>query len=391
MGVARWLMRGTTAFLFFIAAWLSFSMGVQLNESQGTSVESLVYKPLAKGDLRRAILDSLGRNDKIQSQELSKRLAILSPMDPLPYEVALTVAIDAGEETDANHFAERTLVLQPRSLPARLHLLRVSSRDLKPQQIFKQYERLIELRSLDEQLLSEALVGVFREANDWSPLIRYLEGDPPSGGSIVDQMLAEDQFPVGFNDVMRRYPSKQAAYLRRVFAELGFEAAKSNWHSISDSIEQDQTIVFNPTFQFRSEPPPFNWSIHYDRAEIQSVGGLFISLSGVRDQLIARQIIAAPQGEYRLDTELLGGLPKSTAVLEWRLYCGEEKAPLLRSEMTFGGSPQKQFFMFPVSIPDAGCAYQVLELHARAGKEPMSSRIEVLSVSLDEVVFEGPR
>ncbi|MEM7329348.1 MAG: hypothetical protein AAF437_11450 [Pseudomonadota bacterium] len=319
----------------------------------------------------------------VLSRDLARELAVLSPTDVLPYEVALANAVRTGDLEIMNEFAERALARQPRSLAAHLHLFQSAAQRGNYPSLIARYERLVKLRSLNPQLLTRALIGVFRNAEDWSPLMAYLNDRPHSGDMIVSQLLLETELPQKIDQLISKYPSAQPAYLSRKIRERALPAAYQAWLSFADLSEIDQTALpFNGSFTVRGEPPPFNWTVHSSRAELQSDGGLYVSYAGLGTPLIASQIFSIAPGSYQLTTKAIGRMPANGGSLEWFISCAEEFDHLATAEIVLTKISEQQVFVSDVHIPDAACQFVSLELRGRSGAFPKSSRIVITSVDL---------
>ena len=271
------------AFFAFVAVY-TFSLGQQRGAIEESAAEDTpTLNPLTSKKLRDELIalvqaNALGNFDE-EISLLSKR----APLDELPYEIELTKALSLGDAVAADMFANHALARQPRSLSARLYGLSRAAQNGQFERVIEDYERLIELRALDRNILSDALVGVFRENGDWSALLAYLKTNPSTGRALLQRLMNESVDAADLQSLIALYPEQQSSYLDRLVRDGAYDQAYSAWQAFSGlSDEALQEFPFNGEFGDGLAPPPFNWSISGDRAEFQSRGGLSGNLSRYR-------------------------------------------------------------------------------------------------------------
>lgn len=385
MGIVNYLLRGLLATSFVTIAGISYLLGVQRSNIElERNVNEPSYRFLREEKLRRDLVASLQAGSMQESRRLAKELALLNPVSEVPYEAAIVSAFAREDEASVAIFVTHAIARQPRSLVARLQKFRAAAKRLDYAALIHNYERLSDLRSLNVVLLSEALVGVFRAANDWSMLFKYLETRPPNGLLLIDQVLREPQLPAALEEVMKNYPSQQEKYLRRLVSDYGYHEAYRVWQSYATFFsEADRAMLpFNGIFRLRSESAPFNWFILPERAELRTNGGLFVSFSGRGTPLVARQVMSSPPGEYKLRTIASGRMHENGGALQWSVFCVQTNSILAESAISHDVEFENKVFETNLTVPDAECDFQTIELRGRAGRFPMNSHIEIESVSL---------
>lgn len=337
-----------------------------------------------KEALRRE-LDTALRNDSVaEIEDVARRLARRAPTDEFPYEAALAVAYSEGNFAAADTFATYALMRQPRSLAGHLHMFSAYAERKEYDLLLRQFENLARLRSLDEELLTEALIGVFQDSGQWHFLLSYLDTEPKTGNLLLRRLLNEDVILLRLAKLVKKYPSVQAEFIDRIISEKGIEVAFSLWQTFASVPNKNEiSIVFNGEFQTRAEPPPFNWTIPYDRAELQEDGGLFVSYPGTGFPLIARQVITAQSGENVLITQAIGRMHDNGGALEWRIRCLRTHVQLHTSVIELVSVSAAEEFEATFNIPDSECAFQAIELHGRPGVLPKPARVEIVSVSIN--------
>lgn len=382
MGITHRLVRVLVAATFLAIAFVFSVSLLKRDYAEAPPIFSCCDTHLSDR-LRQRTGDALQRNDLSLGQDLSRQLAVLAPTDVLPYEVALANAVQSGDATIMDEFAERALARQPRSLAAHLHFFQSAAQQGDYSSLITQYERLIKLRSLNSQLLTRALIGVFRGADDWKPLMEFLDERPNSGDTIIFQLLREPELPPEIDLLISKYPSAQSAYLSRKIKERDFQSAYQAWLTFADlSDEERRLFPFNGTFLIRAESPPFNWILHSSRSELQTDGGLYVSFAGTGTPLIASQVFSAAPGSYKLQTKAIGRMPPNGGSLEWFISCTENYKLLATSEILLSKISEEEVFETELSIPELGCRFLSIELRGRSGAFPKTSRVVVTSVEL---------
>lgn len=380
----EFLVRGILAVFFLLVSASVYFSGVQQGNRDSDRVTepafSLVFsRPLLTNKLEQ----SLQAGSATEIHNIARQLAVLTPVDELPYEAALAIAISNGEEEAADIFAVHALKRQPRSLAARLYLWQRAVERNDFHAAVEQYDRLSELRSLNDRLLSRAVVGVFRDSDDWSVLLTYLEKQPRTGPAIVKRLLGETTLPADLQRVMQLYPTAQELYFKQIIKQRGFSQAFEAWRELNDfPYDDDMVLPFNNTFEIRAEAPPFNWSVEYERAELQDRGGLYVSFAGTGNPLIVRQVFAALPGHYILRSTASGRMPQNGGAIVWNIYCSANGASLAQLPISFDKVSELEVFETSMVIPPDGCQFQTLDLRGRAGTFPKTSRTEIKSVSL---------
>lgn len=391
MGLAKIGAKAVLAAFFVWAAIYTYSIGLQRGALEdGRADETGVLNSL-RGEAKRAeLLASMQADPAGDYVEDIQALALRMPADEVPYEASMTRASANFDPVAAGEFAQLAGVFQPRSLIARLHAMSQAAFRGETDQVIRDYERLVELRSLDRNVLADAVVGVFRGSGDWSALIDYVSTQPDTGSPILRRLMNERVDVEALESLIALYPDYQANYLNRLVRDRMFDEAYSAWQLFSNLDEPElANMPFNPNFEDRSEAQPFNWAISQDRAEFQGRGGLYITYLGTERPRMAHQITSAAPGEYMLRTEALGRMPENGGSLEWTFRCVDSRTRLAVQRVDLKTINQEEVFETRITIPDADCAYQYLELWGRSGEFPKTSRTEVLSVELIPVVGEG--
>ncbi len=385
MGLAIGVLKTIIAAAFVLISIISFSMGVQRGHLERQDPpQNFALDMLPSDRLRRKLISELQNASSPIDQQLVERFARMKPTSEIPFEIALAVASMRGDEQNSDALAVLALSRQPRSLAARLHFLRASADREDYASLLRHYERLIEIGSLDKTLLTDALIGVFRDNDKWDVLLEHLKANPQGSETIVDRILKEPSIPPNFGSILLIFPSRQGEYLDRLRGEQGLSDAYQVWLSYMTAASEVNTndYPFNGNFRNSHEKTLFNWTIHYERAEIQKDDGLFVSYTGIGSPLIARQVMAAPPGDYVVNSSASGRMYERGGTLQWELYCNEDRRRLVVFEIALESIAAPELFESNLRIPESGCDFQTLELRGRAGAFPKISRTEISSISM---------
>ncbi|MEO1660385.1 MAG: hypothetical protein AAFR51_05315 [Pseudomonadota bacterium] len=384
MGLIQIGLKAVAAAFFIWAGIFTYSIGVQRGAVEAElSAETGLLSPLKAGHLRDELLNAVQTDVAGDHLARIQALAKRAPVDPVPYEAALTRASSSFDPLGAEAFAARAKALQPRSLAARLHHLSLAAFAGEYEQVIGDYQRIIDLRAIDGNLLADALIGVFRSSGEWSALVAYIKTEPATGNRLLSRLMDEDVPVAELEGLIALYPNYQGRYLQRLVRDGLLEEAYSAWRLFANL--PDELLVgvpFNSEFEDRTEPEPFNWSISRDRAEYQNRGGLYVTYLGTERPFIAAQTLRAAPGDYVLQTEAMGRMPEDGGALEWDLTCVESRTRIARQSLQLKTISAKERFEMEVTIPEADCAFQTLQLWGRAGAFPKTSRTEILSVQL---------
>lgn len=387
MGLVPWAIKAALAALFLGGAIYTYSIGEQRAASeQGVSAPGSYLSPLQAGILEEGLIKAVQADAAGDHQALIAKYAARAPLSEIPYEVRMARSLSTGDAAAAAEFAQQAMRRQPRSLAARLYGLSEAAQAGRFDQVIADYERIIDLRVIDRNILADALMGVFRASGDWSELVLYLKSMPTSGNALVSRLMSEQISAVDLEGLIALYPNFQSGYLNRLLRDGAYDEAYSAWKAFANL--SDGALAkhpFNSTFEERPEPSPFNWTISKDRAEFQSRGGLYVTYLGTERPFMARQVLKAAPGDYALRTEVQGRMPESGGALEWNLTCIESKARIASSIIRLKTIGEREVFEETLTIPDEACGFQRLDLWGRSGDFPKTSRVEISSVKLSKI------
>lgn len=382
MGLINWAMKLIFASSSIVFACLALSIGLQRSSFEKELINSsFLPKPLIADEMRAQLVQSVQLGKTESNSLLIEKLAKRIPVDPVVFEVALNLAVSEGDSTRADILARDVLLRQPRSLAARLYLFASAARNRDFGSLIYEYERLLQVRSIEHNTLTRALIGVFREEGNWGELSRYITDTPAVGETILIQLIYE----AAPNDVVRplvsSFPRAQEVYFQVLVEQGLYEDAYRAWLESAQLSGQAPTeLPFNSTFSVLPDPPPFNWQVQRGLAEFQSHGGIYIVFLGTGRPLIAKQLLAIAPGSYSLVTEANGRMPENAGSLEWELNCLPEDRTIFRGKLTLRRIDEEESIEHRLSIPRIDCEFQWLKLHGLSGEIPQRSQIEITRV-----------
>ena len=384
MGLTDVARRTALSILFLCSAGLTYLFGDQLGALEQSREPTLsLFQPFKGERIRAELTQALQDGDYEIYEPRIEMLARQAPIDVVLFEYAMSEALMRGDSVKAEQLAMRAIAHQPRSLAARLHLLSTAVEKNDVKAVFQQYEALVRLRSLNNNLLSDALIGLFREQGDWRTLIDYLETGPPNGELITRRLIREDIADAHIERLMKSYPDLLGAYLLKLTQQGALQKARDIWVSDANLREDEQrALPFNGRFASRPQLPPFNWKLLSNSAERQNAGGLHVTYLGSGNPAFIEQTIQAPPGTYLIRTMAKGRMPREGGSLQWTVTCMGERSPLAYMAIELRRNLEIETFVQELEIPDEQCEFQNIQLLGRAGNFPKTSRTELVSLEI---------
>lgn|GEM_PF-6619674 len=384
MGLIDVAKRAALSILFLCSAGLAFITGDQLGAlEQAREPTVSFFQPLKSERLSAELSQALQEGDLQDNDAIVEMLARRSPLNVVLFEYAMSESLMRGDIAVADQLAARAVAHQPRSLAARLHLLSSAVERNDFNSVFQQFESLLRLRSLNESLLGDALIGLFRERADWGVLIDYLGTQPTKGEMIAEKLIREPLSDDEAEGVLETYPDLLGDYLQILVQRGALQKAREVWLNNSNlRAEERHELPFNGTFAPRAELAPFNWSLRSNRAEFQTSNTLHVTYLGRGSPTFVEQIIEAAPGTYLMRASAKGRMPRDGGALRWTLTCIGETSPLVEMEIALRRNLEVESFVQELEIPDDECAFQNVQLTGRPGEFPKTSRTELQSVEI---------
>ncbi len=308
-----------------------------------------------------------------------------APLSDLPLAYAGEAALSAGRPEDAAALLEAAIKRNPRREATRAWRAAAAVSQGETAQALTQLARLVVLDSARRETYLDAIAALTETpaGRDWlqSPIfandqaaqviLRHLNGVH----SDFSLLLALNQQDL----------SAQVGLVDRALRERGLSVAFVLWLSLlPPETNAAFSWPFNPNFEDRQAPPPFNWRAHGRLSLAEPGEGLRLSYTGRGRQPLISQLMLIRPGAYRLTSQLSGDGQERGGALVWEVSCYPSGAVLGRTARAgFQGGPREVEAVF--EVPTSGCEGQMLTLVGSPGEFPMRTRARVTSVSLARV------
>jgi len=181
------------------------------------------------------------------------------------------------------------------------------------------------------------------------------------------------------------YPDAQAGLIDRALRERGSTVAFILWLSLlPEDAGRAFSWPFNPGFEARAVPPPFNWRLEMPGVSRGEGAQLVVSYSGRGRQSFLSQLMLLRPGLYRFTGGISGDGQERGGGFVWELACAEGGAVIGRTLRTgHRGGPSMVEAMF--EVPATGCDGQTLTLIGAPGEFPMRTRAAIGPVAIAAV------
>ncbi|MCH2458375.1 MAG: hypothetical protein MK186_10020, partial [Henriciella sp.] len=145
------------------------------------------------------------------------------------------------------------------------------------------------------------------------------------------------------------------------------------------------TAPFDAHFEGLPGAGPFTWSIDARAASFEPNGGLAVSSYGQTRKSIAHQVTKLPSGLAQAKIMMSGDISEGGNSFEWAIYCYSSRTPFWTLPAT-ELSAEPVIIQEHISVPDADCEFQRVELAGLPGDFPRTGRalIQKLEISRQE-------
>lgn len=295
------------------------------------------------------------------------------------------VALFQRDEAKAARLFRYAESLSRRDLPTQLWLIesRVARNDI--QGALRHYDRALRASTSSRDLLEPILIQASADPAIGQPLAALLAVRPPWWTSFTERMIATEAPPTAaLGLIVRRLrldPSNDyergllAGALNRLVESGAYRLAYAIYREARGGAPPRTELVRNPDFSLESAIPPFEWQLHdtpglaaVTEARDGAPEGLALSIiaENGRSGEVARELLMAPAGEYRL-TAVAGAVPADEqARPAISVVCaGEGGAALARLRLpAAASSPARIAHRF--RVPPSGCPAQWLRIESGA-------------------------
>ena len=310
--------------------------------------------------------------------------ATKAPLAPEPFLVHGVEANLAGDPSKAELDFLAAQRRDPRSLSAAYFLADhyVANGDVG--RGIRQVAILARLAPNGLQVVAPYLASYAQNRATWPLLRAQFRSDPAMADAALTAMAAD---PANADAVLALAGdgrvNASAPWLRPMLGALTaagqYGKARSIWALASGVRLDPRALLFDGGFSSAAPPPPFNWEMTSSTvglAERRPAGDLHVMFYGQDDGVLARQLLVAPAGSYRLSMRLRGGSSHPDA-LYWSVRCDEgaaqEIARIRLDQAAAGG--------LAFQVPQ-GCPAQWLELSGSSSDMPQQSDVTITGLAL---------
>lgn len=321
------------------------------------------------------------------------------PLSAEPFFVAGADALFRGETTKGETLLKEARRRNPRHRMARLLLLQEDLRALRVLEATSELKILTRLVPQVTTMIVPALAKLAEDAQTRRAVADALRGDPLLNHVLL-QLAQSGAEPGVVLELARGAPAVNGpdvpdwrnALVTQFVERKQYDQAFRLWTAFNKApaIPAGQWI-FNPRFERRSEPAPFNWLLSANSvgaAEIQRRGGLSVEYFGRESGDLASQLLLLAPGRYRLQFRVEGNADGQGSLLLWSVTCADAGTRLVELPLK-GISYTAATKAFDFTVPAQDCGAQMLRLEGRAGEFPATQAIVVPALALRRL--EGMR
>ncbi len=248
---------------------------------------------------------------------------------------------------------------------------------------------LITKRQLLPQV-APVLAAMLENVDSSEDVKKFAANNPPwldSFLEILPQVSKDVRTPLELYEYLQsvKVPVRPAIinqYSRYLFSKKFYDLSYAAWlQLLSDEELAKVKFLFNGDFGFPLSGALFNWNVENvgdASVTIETVTGdvngnvLKINYGSDRESSLSLvQYVKIPPGKYSFEGQFKSDLSNS-GLVRWRVRCVPDIPNLLgQSDKMGGASPEWAKFKFEISIPEQGCALQIVQLfpdvHSHSG------------------------
>lgn len=318
-----------------------------------------------------------------------------APLASQPFLVAAIGAI-AAKDKKADDLLAVARHRNPRSRITRALMLDAFLREHRVAEAVPEFSVLSRLLPEASPVLLNELARSARDPALRPVLARALQSDPSILDSLLKYLVAKNPDPALILDLTRGQRvqftgvagSWQETLIKSLIAKGNYRDAYALWNRFlpAQAAPGDHPL-YNPAFQVRSAPPPFNWQLQTGEsgiAEPRPDAGLYIEYYGREAATIAQQLLILPPGGYHLSMLAEGESEKEGSGLAWQLICLPAGKPVMTIDLSsLPAGTQTLTANFRVDGP--GCAAQQLRLLGTPGEFATTKAVSIRHLQLNAI------
>ena len=279
---------------------------------------------------------------------------------------------------------------EPRALPAHYFLAELDLRNGNVTHGLNQLAVLAVLAPEGAVRVAPFIATVARDRRNW-PAVREVFRRNPDIVAYTLAKLAAD--PANAQTILAlagpATPGKDNGWLGTLLGSMTaagkYTEARAVWASQSKLRLPPGEPLFDSSFANSTPPPPFNWALTSSTvglAERLPGGRLHVIFYGQQDGALARQLVVAPPGTYRV-TMRVAGDPARREALSWSVTCDKSTTPLGTINLA-AASRQPWTFTIP---PSCGAVW--LELVGEAEDISQAADVTISELRMSKVGANG--
>jgi hypothetical protein len=251
-----------------------------------------------------------------------------APLEAQPFAVAGAVAQLEGDVERARQLYNSARLRDPRSPAVRLLLADLELRNGKTEEGLANLIAIARLSPSISSPVVPALAQFARSPGAIQKIRQAFIQNPTLSDAVLNELAADPSnarliFSLAQQDVRSRGALRpwQQRLVDSTLAAGNVGLARAYW-SRFNAVRNEESLVYNASFEARPASPPFNWALmtgSAGMAEFSPSGGLSIVHFGREPAQLARQLILPAPGQYSVRSEFLGALERGR--LEWRVQC----------------------------------------------------------------------
>lgn len=315
-----------------------------------------------------------------------------APLASQPFLVAAISAI-AAKDAKADDLLRVARHRNPRSRITRALMLDAFLREHRVAEAVPEFSVLSRLLPEASPLLLGELAKSARDPRLRPVLVRALQSNPTILDSLLKYLAAGNPDPALILDLARGQHvqftgvagSWQEALVKSLVGKGNYRDAYTLWNRfLAVPAGPGDRPLYNPAFQTRSAPPPFNWQLQTGEsaiAEPRPDAGLYVEYYGRDSATIAQQLLMLSPGGYRLSMLAEGESDKVGSGLTWQLTCLPAGKPIMTIDLSsLSAGTQTLAANFRVDGPD--CAAQQLRLLGTPGEFATTKAVSIRHLQL---------
>lgn len=306
-----------------------------------------------------------------------RQIAAKAPLSPDPFLIEGAIAETEGHSGKAERLWLEARLRDPRSRGARYLLAERFFRTGRVTDALVEMQALASLQPGGAQSLVPALAAHAKTPGALPQLKAFLRRYPRVEAAVLSALAADAEnadLILGLATVSDPDPDWRRRLISTLVKSGEFARAHAIWARHSGG--EVTSGLYNPSFEERPAPPPFNWAFRESKeglAEPNGRGGMDVLYYGRANAALASQLLLLRPGGYRLVMTVEDASGQVDAV-RWHIRCTKGRS---LADLPLRAGTNAMAFHVP-----AGCDAQWLELRGVAGDLPRTTELTIRGLQL---------